>query len=388
MNHTADQRRRTPWLASRSALLPLSLLLLAAVVMCAFSLVSFSRRTPAEKNELAVMDEFDAGINNLTSDALNGIMTVTKEYIIPENTLVCPEPDPEAYGVTTSASDVEAAIDRAASFGYASANDMLWNRDIPIWKNTPYEFYQDETILTVMWKELIDGSVYNFAEIRIAHPSQFKRLLTDDQFGSITRTTPSAMAASVNAVCAMSADFYAYRGKGIVVYGRKVYRNNAYSLDTMFVTGSGDFIFTAPGTNGSDAQLQKFVDDNDILFSLSFGPILVQDGVPIRNPDGYDVGQPVKNYARAAIGQLGKLHYLCCTVDGGVAKNDGSGDKERGTTVAAVAKVFADKGCNTAYTLDGGQTATMIMNDHIFNRVGYGNERQVSDIIYFATALD
>ena len=40
-----------------------------------------------------------------------------------------------------------------------------------------------------------------------------------------------------------------------------------------------------------------------------------------------------------------------------------------------------------AYTLDGGQTSTMFINDELFNRVDWDAERTMTDIIYFATAL-
>jgi hypothetical protein len=41
-------------------------------------------------------------------------------------------------------------------------------------------------------------------------------------------------------------------------------------------------------------------------------------------------------------------------------------------------------GCTMAYNLDGGQSATIVMNDEVKN---YVYERRISDIIYFATAL-
>ena len=44
-------------------------------------------------------------------------------------------------------------------------------------------------------------------------------------------------------------------------------------------------------------------------------------------------------------------------------------------------------GVRHAYTLDGGQTATIVMNDEVINHVSYGAERYISDIIYFATAI-
>ena len=40
-----------------------------------------------------------------------------------------------------------------------------------------------------------------------------------------------------------------------------------------------------------------------------------------------------------------------------------------------------------AYTLDGGQTATIAMNHEHINPVQYGSQRRISDIFYFATAI-
>ena len=51
------------------------------------------------------------------------------------------------------------------------------------------------------------------------------------------------------------------------------------------------------------------------------------------------------------------------------------------------ARSLQKMGIPTAYALDGGQTATIAMNDKLMNRVSYGSERKISDIIYFATAI-
>ena len=40
-----------------------------------------------------------------------------------------------------------------------------------------------------------------------------------------------------------------------------------------------------------------------------------------------------------------------------------------------------------AYCLDGGQTAAIVMGDQLINRPVYGQQRKISDIIYFATAM-
>jgi len=44
-------------------------------------------------------------------------------------------------------------------------------------------------------------------------------------------------------------------------------------------------------------------------------------------------------------------------------------------------------GVQKAYTLDGGQTTVIVMNDKMINAVLGGSQRNISDIFYFATAI-
>ena len=50
-------------------------------------------------------------------------------------------------------------------------------------------------------------------------------------------------------------------------------------------------------------------------------------------------------------------------------------------------QALLDMGVKHAYALDGGQTAALVMNDQLINRVDWGMQRKISDIIYFATAV-
>ena len=52
-----------------------------------------------------------------------------------------------------------------------------------------------------------------------------------------------------------------------------------------------------------------------------------------------------------------------------------------------LASYVHSKGVIKAYTLDGGQTAEIVMMGGPVNKVDFGNERAVSDILYFATAI-
>ena len=47
-----------------------------------------------------------------------------------------------------------------------------------------------------------------------------------------------------------------------------------------------------------------------------------------------------------------------------------------------------DQGCQQAYNLDGGNSALMVFNRENYSAKSYEAERSVTDIIYFATAID
>ena len=63
------------------------------------------------------------------------------------------------------------------------------------------------------------------------------------------------------------------------------------------------------------------------------------------------------------------------------------GEAKQLPTLKEFADHIEDFGVREAYTLDGGQTAVITMNDRRINAVQFGYERVISDIIYFATAL-
>jgi exopolysaccharide biosynthesis protein len=92
------------------------------------------------------------------------------------------------------------------------------------------------------------------------------------------------------------------------------------------------------------------------------------------------VGEITEGYARAALCQMGELHYI-------VATANTEGPNQEIPTVRMFQRNIAATGCRMAYCLDGGQTAAIVMNDILINRPVYGTQRKISDIIYFATAI-
>ena len=95
----------------------------------------------------------------------------------------------------------------------------------------------------------------------------------------------------------------------------------------------------------------------------------------------YYIGEIWDQYDRSALCQMGELHYLF------VVCNRESYHWDLPKTLEEFQQRLVEFGCEMAYTLDGGQTATIVMNDKLINRVVYDSERDITDIIYFATAL-
>ena len=330
----------------------------------------------SNKVNLDLMGHFDMKMNNVISNALDGILSIKKHYWLDDATTVAPEPDQAKFGTAKDASTLGWLLEDAAEL--LEGQETYFSTETKIIPGTEITYYLDDTILAITWKETINAMTYTVSEVKIAHPSQFRRFLAGGEYGSAMQLTVSEMATSVNAVVGSSADFYKFRRAGIIVYDGTVMRFEGKQVDTCFINEDGDLLFTHRGDLVTEEDAKRFVEENRVRFSFAFGPILIEDGKRCE-PSYYPLGEIDGNYSRAGIGQKGNLHYIVTTVN-----HEFGGKVPNIFVFAAAVERF---GCDKFYTLDGGQTATIVMNDRVINRVDYGNERQISDILYFATAI-
>lgn len=328
------------------------------------------------KTKFDMAERMNVFTANAASDALSDLVYIPKVYTIPENDLVAPKPNPSGFGETDDPAVIEALIERSAEL--LDGQELIWNRDIVRFEGSKMRYYCDDTLLVITWKELRDNSVLTMAEIKMADGSQLRRALAGNSYGSGVRMKATDMANAVNAVIAINGDFYDYRQLGITAYQRQLYRNNPALVDTAFFTAGGDMLFSHRGELMGEGEAQAFIERNDVVFAVAFGPILVEDGQAVQTLS-YPVGEIVNQYSRAAIAQKDHLHYLLMTA--GQEKN-----YIRRPTTNELAGYLAAWGVQRAYNLDGGQTATIAMQGTTVNRVDWDNERTMSDIIYFATA--
>ena len=304
-------------------------------------------------------------------------------YTIEENALCGPVPREENFIVTDDPAVISALLERPEAKALIGDETLLWNPDLTLIPGSLLRCYLDESILCIVWQEEEARAVGTFSEIFIADGSQLRRKISSDEPFSYGFERTSSFARNANAVLAVGGDFY-YHGRncGISVYQREIIRFRPDNADTCFITADGDMLFRYLGDDTDYEDTKEFLRDNDVLFSLAFGPVLIDDGVDV-TPEDYLWGEVKDYYARSSLGLLGRHHYLTMNINCG----------KRGTeydhlpSLRDAADAMVRRGCWKAYTLDGGQTATTAFHYELINPVQFGKEKNISDVIYFATAV-
>jgi exopolysaccharide biosynthesis protein len=303
-------------------------------------------------------------------------------HIIPENSLTGMEPDPEGYHESMEAEELTAFLQREEVQKLLGDRQLVWNADIERFPDTPVRWYFDETILCIVWQEVEAQTVGTFSETIIADGSQLRRKISADELWSFAFETTSQFAADTQAVLAFGGDFY-YHGRacGIGIYQREFYRFDPVTCDTCYITADGDMLFSYRKQFAEQAEAELFAEENNVLFSLGFGPVLVDDYVDV-TPEDYPWGEVKDTYARSALGLMEEHHYLTMNLNCG----DAGTEYYNLATLRQAADAMVARGCRKAYALDGGQTATTVFGGELINPVQFGWEKEISDIIYFASA--
>lgn len=273
-----------------------------------------------------------------------------------------------------------------ALMGWASAEVVTDVTPLP-WDHSPGYFpnpddytengFYDSSLRVDITKTRYAEADVCVADIRVKHASQLRTGLATDLGSKASKIT--TMANQFNAVLAINGDYYGDRTSGLVIRQGDTLREKTSALyDLLLIDADGDFHIVR--RDNQEMLDFYFSGGLDIRNVFSFGPALVIDGEKQEIPEKYSFAPHYKN-PRAAIGQLGPLHYVCVVVDGRNENSDGM-------TLESLADFMATLSCTQAYNLDGGNSATMALGGMIYSNKTPGNERSVSDIIYFATSVD
>ncbi len=316
------------------------------------------------------------------SEAAEKLTPVEFHYELDDWVSPGPEPDPTRFGATDDPAVITQLLETAEARKLINGQTLDWNPEKELIPDSLIRYYLDETILTIVWQESEHGAIGTFAETFIADASQLRRKLADDSPYCLSYYYPTELARQTNAVLALSGDFYDTPGRlyGVYAYNGQVLRSYLPAGETCYFNDSGDMLFSFPGQFADNEEAQAFLDDNRVMFSLSFGPVMISGGQDV-TPYEYPLGEVLGYYARCAVGQLGRLHYLSMTINVRVP------DYNVYITLRQAADSMLRHGCINAYTLDGGQTGSIILGGELINPVQFGVERRMSDIFYFATAI-
>ena len=244
--------------------------------------------------------------------------------------------------------------------------------------------YEDETIsVKLEQQEMDDGTKMHVASIRIADASQLRTgVANPEKVGSTKTKTVRTMAKSYNAVISLNGDNYAddpvktsfeYR------MTQKIRSKGNKLKDILIIDDQGDFhlFVKSQGIKEFPEELKK--QGRKLVNAFTFGPALVKDGEMLELDKDYGYN-PGGREPRAAIGQTGPLSYVMVIIEA----KDRSG--KSGFSQQKLAEFMHGIGCIQAFNLDGGNSAEMVFGDRVIKGMPGGDERTLSDIIYFATA--
>lgn len=237
--------------------------------------------------------------------------------------------------------------------------------------------YQDPTLHVVVESGRKDNCDYWVARVKIGHPSQL-RTAAAGGFENEFTMKGIYLARRQNAVLAIDGDYFSYYRYGYILRQGKLYLDKLRGeRDVLAIDEDGDFhILFSPERD----SMTNTLNGKKLINAFHFGPALVVDGELGPMTASYWLA-PESKRQRMCIAQTGPLEYmtLCCA---------GPMRGSEGMDLLQFAQLAKELGAVTAYNLDGGDSTMMIFNGDKINDKENMNTRDISDIIYFASAWD
>lgn len=237
--------------------------------------------------------------------------------------------------------------------------------------------YLDPTIsVNVRQGRTTEDCDYWVATIEIKDASQLRTAATDN-FNAPMVMDGSALAKRVNAVLAIDGDFWCYTEKGYIMRQGELFVNVLNgNRDVLLIDEDGDFHIVPYAKRG---EIKGIIDGKKIINAFYFGPALILNGEINWYMDERDDMAATERRQRMCIAQVGPLTYkcICC---GPPARGS------TGMTLLEFAHLVKEEGVQTAYNLDGGNSCMMFFNGEKINDMESEYSREISDIIYFASA--
>ena len=244
--------------------------------------------------------------------------------------------------------------------------------------------YEDDSIRVRLEEQSMDdGTKIFIAYVQIADASQLRTAVGNpEKLGSTRAREVTTIAKNNNAVIAMNGDNYIDKPEKTTFEYRmteKIRSKPNRTKDILIIDDHGDFhlFVKSEGIKEFPAELKS--QGRKLVNAFTFGPALVKDGKLLELDSNYGYN-PGGREPRAAIGQMGDLSYVMVIVQA----KDRQG--KSGFSQGKLAEFMYGLGCVQAFNLDGGNSAEMVFGGRVIKGMPSGDERTLSDIIYFATS--
>ncbi len=107
-------------------------------------------------------------------------------------------------------------------------------------------------------------------------------------------------------------------------------------------------------------------------YVIQAGPLLLDDGQPCRDPEGFNNALTSARHPRSVVGLTKEGCWFFLAVDGR------NGLHASGATLSELTEILRQCGAVCALNLDGGGSTELVVNGRIYNSVSEGKERSVS----------
>ena len=228
--------------------------------------------------------------------------------------------------------------------------------------------YQDEHIHIKITKSRLDEhkTDISVADIRVSSVKYLRRAFSLDDWKGDMRSVKT-IATDSKAILAMTGDYASLLDAGLVVANGMLYRKSENRVrDNCLILADGQM----PTYKRQEMDVATVLEAGGVWHSFLFGPQLLEAGQVITKSDS----KIRQANPRSALGYIAPGHYLFVVADGRSGKN-------RGLTIEALSQLMKDLGCQTAYNLDGGQSAVLWFNGKAVN-APYKGGRRLTDIVY------
>ena len=243
--------------------------------------------------------------------------------------------------------------------------------------------YEDDTIrVRIEEQSMDDGTKMFVARIQISDPSQIRTgVANPEKLGSSKTKTVGTMAKTFNAVIAINGDNYVDKPEKTTFEYRmtqKIRSKSNKTKDILVIDDQGDFHLFVKSKGIKEFPKELKDSGRTLVNAFTFGPALVKDGELLTLDDNYGYN-PHGREPRAAIGQTGPLSYVLVIIQ--AQDRDG----KTGMSQGKLAEFMYGLGCTQAFNLDGGNSAEIVFGSRSIKGMPSGDERTLSDIIYFAS---